>query len=79
MFDEPQPPGPSNYQNLVVLFVLRYVADFCGRLLFFLCVRFALICGRFVGCADLRTFARKTGSITKTTRICWSSEDPGFF
>ena len=42
---------------LVVLFVLRYFADFCGRLLFF-CMRFVLICGRFVGCADLRAFAR---------------------
>ena len=51
---------------LVVLFVLRYFADFCGRLLVF-CARFVLICGRFVGCADLRAFARKTGSITKTT------------
>ena len=61
---------------LVVLFVLRYFADFCGPLLVF-CARFVLICGRFVGCADLRAFARKTWSITKTTIICWSLEDPG--
>ena len=60
---------------LVVLFVLRYFADFCGCLLVF-CVRFVLICGRFVGCADLRVFAQKTGSITKTTRFFWSLEDP---
>ena len=61
---------------LVVLFVLRYFADFCGHLLVF-CARFVLICGRFVGCADLRALVRKTGSITKTTRIFWSLEDPG--
>ena len=42
----------------------------------FVCLRFALICGRFVGYADLRVFAQKTRS-TKTTRICWSLEDPG--
>ena len=52
---------------LVVLFVLRYFADVRGHLLFF-CVRFVLICGRFVGCADLRVFALKTGSITETIR-----------
>ena len=75
---------PNNYGCfgfmvvLVVLFVLRYFADFCGRLLVF-CARFVLICGRFVGCADLRAFARKTGSITKTTRIFWSLEDPGIY
>ena len=65
---------------LVVLFVLRYLADFCGRLLFF-CVRFVLICGRFVGCADLRPFVRKTGSITKTTRIfgSWKIQVIKFF
>ena len=53
-------------------------ALFCGFVWLFagFCVRFALICGRFVGCADLRVFAQKTGSITKTTRIFWSLEDP---
>ena len=67
---------PTNYGRFgfkVVLFVLRCFAEFCGRLLVFY-VRFALIGGRFVGCADLRVFAQKTGSITKTARIC---EDPG--
>ena len=54
-------------------------ALFCGFVWLFagFCVRFALICGRFVGCADLRVFAQKTGSITKTTIIVWSLEDPG--
>ena len=50
---------------LVVLCVLHAFAGFWYRLLVF-CVRFALIYGRFVGCADFRPFAWKTGSITKT-------------
>ena len=82
-------PGPSNYQTTLVVFVLwlfwtfclfcdvlRYFAELCGRLLAF-CLRFALICGRFDVCADLRSFAQKTGLITKTTRNFWSFEDPG--
>ena len=44
-------------------FVLRYFADFCGRLVV-ICTRFAMFCANlrsFFGCADLRTFARKPG------------------
>ena len=79
-------PGPSNYQKNMVVLVLWSFWSFClfcvilrifVVVCWFFCARFVLICGRFVGCADLLAFARKTGSITKTTRIVWSLEDPG--
>ena len=80
-------PGPSNYQKIMVVLVLWSFWSFCLFCIILrifmvvcwsFCARFVLICGRFVGCADLRAFARKTGSITKTTRIFWSLEDPGW-
>ena len=71
--------GPSNYQKnmlvyfgvMVVLVVLRYFVDFCGRLLVF-CVRFALICGRFVGCADLRPAVCAENRVNSKLPEFWS-------
>ena len=61
---------------LHVLHVLHFFAGFCARLRD-ICGRFAALCGCFSICEDLRAFAPKIRSKTKTTSNVWWLEGPG--
>ena len=81
-------PGPSNYQNKMVVLVSGlfwsfwsvcfYFADSCGFLQSFAGFLRGF-CGCFSICVNLRPFAQKTGSMTKTTRKKWSLDGPGLY